>query len=125
MKSIVVGFDEGEESDDALALGRALAEAEDATLKVAVALDYAPVPIEDTGVSTVSIPETEAVMKDGDPAEVLAAQADELDFLVLGSRGYGPIRRALLGGVSAEVMRTAPCPVIVVPRGSVAAEPDS
>jgi nucleotide-binding universal stress UspA family protein len=29
-------------------------------------------------------------MKDGDPAEVLAAQADELDLLVLGSRGYGP-----------------------------------
>jgi Universal stress protein family len=42
MKSIVVGFDEGEESDGALAFGRALAEAEEATLKVAVALDYAP-----------------------------------------------------------------------------------
>lgn len=58
----------------------------------------------------------------GPPAEVLAEHGIELDLLVIGSRGYGPLRRALLGGVSAEVMRTAPCPVLVTPR--VAAEPE-
>lgn len=56
------------------------------------------------------------VENDDDPAEVLAARGGELDLLVVGSRGYGPIRHALLGGVSSEVMRRSPCPVLVVPR---------
>ena len=43
-----------------------------------------------------------------------------LDLLVIGSRGYGPVRRTLLGGVSAEVTRTSACPVLVVPRGAAA-----
>lgn len=60
--------------------------------------------------------EAESVLQDGNPAAVLAAQGVELDLLVLGSRGYGPLRRALLGSVSAEVMEEAPCPVLVVPR---------
>ncbi len=60
----------------------------------------------------------EEVLEEGDPAAVLARHGVELDVLVIGSRGYGPIRRTLLGGVSSEVMRTAPCPVIVVPRGA-------
>jgi nucleotide-binding universal stress UspA family protein len=43
--------------------------------------------------------EVERLILDGDPAEVLAQQGVELDLLVVGSRGYGPLRRALLGGV--------------------------
>ena len=43
-----------------------------------------------------------------------------LDLLVIGSRGYGPLGRTLLGGVSAEMMRTSPGPVLVVPRGAAA-----
>jgi nucleotide-binding universal stress UspA family protein len=64
----------------------------------------------------------EAALLEGDPAAALVDQGVELDLLVLGSRGYGPFRRTLLGGVAAAVMRTAPCPVIVVPRR--AARPD-
>jgi nucleotide-binding universal stress UspA family protein len=60
--------------------------------------------------------EREAVALEGNPAALLAEQGLELDLLVVGSRGYGALGRTLLGGVSAEVMRTAPCPVIVVPR---------
>ena len=52
----------------------------------------------------------------GEPARVLLDSARTLDLLVLGSRGYGPLRHALLGGVSAEVMRNASCPVLVMPR---------
>jgi hypothetical protein len=37
--------------------------------------------------------------------------------LVLGSRGYGPLRAVLPGSVSRRVMREARCPVIVLPRG--------
>lgn len=62
--------------------------------------------------------DVESMIVEGDPAAVLADQGVELDLLVLGSRGYGPVRRTLLGGVSAEVMRTAPCPVLVVPRAA-------
>ena len=60
--------------------------------------------------------EHETVLLDGDPAAWLAEQGMEVDLLVLGSRGYGPLERTLLGSVSGEVMRTAPCPVVVVPR---------
>jgi len=41
---------------------------------------------------------------------------DEFDLLVCGSRGYGPVARVLLGGVSSRVVRHARVPVTVVPR---------
>jgi nucleotide-binding universal stress UspA family protein len=62
--------------------------------------------------------EAEAVVREGDPARVLAEQGIDLDLLVMGSRGYGPVRSALLGAISSAVMRTAPCPVLITPRGS-------
>lgn len=60
--------------------------------------------------------EVESALEEGDPAMALARHGVDLDLLVIGSRGYGPLRRTLLGGVSADVMRTAPCPVLVIPR---------
>lgn len=62
----------------------------------------------------------EAVRLDGDPAEQLAAHSAELDLLIMGSRGYGPLHAVLAGGVSGRVTREARCPVIVVPRGVAA-----
>jgi nucleotide-binding universal stress UspA family protein len=53
----------------------------------------------------------------GDPAEALVTVSEHLDLLVLGSRGYGPLRAVLLGGVSRQVAAQAHCPVIVLPRG--------
>jgi nucleotide-binding universal stress UspA family protein len=47
---------------------------------------------------------------------VLADQAADADLLVTGSRGYGPLRRVLIGSVSTPLMHSAPCPVMVVPR---------
>jgi nucleotide-binding universal stress UspA family protein len=40
-----------------------------------------------------------------------------VDLLVCGSRGYGPLRRVLLGTVSSALVRQASVPVLVVPRG--------
>jgi nucleotide-binding universal stress UspA family protein len=57
----------------------------------------------------------------GDPAEVLRDFSNGLDLLVVGSRGYGPLRAVLLGSVSRRLMTEAQCPVIVVPRGVEAA----
>jgi nucleotide-binding universal stress UspA family protein len=63
---------------------------------------------------------------EGDPAATLADAGPGLDLLVVGSRGYGPLLRTLLGGVSSKLIRTSPCPVLVVPRGSEGArEPES
>ena len=54
----------------------------------------------------------------GDPAEELARQSREFDLLVLGSRGYGPVRRVFLGGVAHGVVKSAACPVVVMPRSA-------
>jgi nucleotide-binding universal stress UspA family protein len=55
----------------------------------------------------------------GDPVRVLETEArDGLDLLVLGSRGFGPLRRVLVGSVSGELVRQAPCLLLVVPRST-------
>lgn len=61
--------------------------------------------------------EAEGEMLTGDPAHLLATESERgLDLLVVGSRNYGPLRRVLLGAVSAKLARTAGCPVLLVPR---------
>lgn len=52
----------------------------------------------------------------GDPIEQLLMLSYGVDLIVLGSRGYGPVRRVLAGATSHRVVREAACPVIVVPR---------
>ena len=51
----------------------------------------------------------------GEPAEQLveAAESVEADLVVVGRRNLNPLR-ALLGSVSARVVRRAPCDVLVV-----------
>lgn len=61
---------------------------------------------------------TEPRLLHGEPDEALASAAQHLDLLLVGSRGYGPLKGALLGSVSSKLMATAPCPVIVLPRGA-------
>jgi nucleotide-binding universal stress UspA family protein len=57
------------------------------------------------------------VFERGDPVQKLLDAAEMgVDLLVLGSRGFGPVMRLLIGSVSSRVIRQAPCPVLVVPR---------
>ena len=56
-----------------------------------------------------------------DPADTLIGVSEHLDLLVCGSRGNGPLRAVLLGGVSRRVAAESHCPVIVLPRGIEAA----
>ena len=58
----------------------------------------------------------QAHLRMGTPAEEIVELAEELDagFVVVGSRGAGRLRRALLGSVSESVVRHAHCPVLVV-----------
>lgn len=63
--------------------------------------------------------ETTTALLDGDAADRLLERAGEdVDLLVLGSRNYGPLRRVVVGSTAVKVMGQAPCPVIVIPRGS-------
>ena len=54
----------------------------------------------------------------GDPAHELTHAAHDLDLLVTGSRGYGPVRRLMLGSTSTKLVHEAPCPVLVLTRGA-------
>jgi nucleotide-binding universal stress UspA family protein len=56
----------------------------------------------------------------GDPGDFLVAASERLDLLICGSRGYGPARAVMLGGVSRRVTAEAQCPVIVLARGTEA-----
>ena len=60
--------------------------------------------------------DVETTVKEGDAADLLAGASEDLDLLVCGSRGYGPLRTVLLGGVSGRLAHTAACPLIVLPR---------
>jgi nucleotide-binding universal stress UspA family protein len=62
--------------------------------------------------------EPDVVVLEGEPVERLADVSRGLDVLVVGSRGYGPMRSVLLGGVSAPLIERAACPVVIVPRGA-------
>ena len=62
----------------------------------------------------------ESVRLAGDPADALGEHSAGLDLMLAGSRGYGPLRSVLVGGVSGRLMRTVQCPMIVVPRGAQA-----
>ena len=52
----------------------------------------------------------------GPPAKAIHAVAEDIeaDLIVTGSRGRGPIRSAVLGSVSTEILQGASCDVLVV-----------
>jgi nucleotide-binding universal stress UspA family protein len=57
------------------------------------------------------------ILREGRPGDVLCAEADEADMLVVGSRGLGGFRGLLLGSVSQQCANHAPCPVVIIPHG--------
>lgn len=62
-------------------------------------------------------PDERQRLLEGPVVDALAdLRPEDADVLVCGSRGYGPARRVLLGGVSGRLLRHARIPVMVVPR---------
>ncbi|NUT33841.1 MAG: universal stress protein [Hamadaea sp.] len=52
---------------------------------------------------------------EGHPARVLTKAAADADLLALGSHGHSRLHQAVLGSISEECVRTAGCPVVVLP----------
>jgi nucleotide-binding universal stress UspA family protein len=139
---ITAGWNRSAEATAALNAATAIARALDAELRVVEVLDIqwagTPAIIPGSGAElaahqpaaraqasldevVASLPAdvpVESALVLGHPASDLVSQSEDADLLVLGSRGYGPRRAVLLGGVSGRVVRRAACPVIVVPRGA-------
>jgi nucleotide-binding universal stress UspA family protein len=69
----------------------------------------------DEAVAALARSDAEVLVLRGDPAPALCdlARTRGARAIVMGSRGRGGIKRALLGSVSDYVVRNAPCPVII------------
>jgi len=140
--SIAVGFDGGEEAQHALRLAGEIAKALGAQIRVLSAI---PTPVAATSPATyerewlaeareegqeevddaVATLRSFGVEASGDVVvglafEELAELSHEVDMVVVGSRGWGPVRRLLLGSTSERLVREAACPVIAVPRPEIA-----
>ncbi len=136
VERIGVGFDGREESGVALAFASFLSQAVGVPLKLLAVL-APPAPalaqiapdlgyeetvrseleaVLEAGEQAVAAPGTTTEILVGEPAIALAEASAGLDLLIVGSRGYGPLRRVLLGDVSAKLVREVQCPAIVVPR---------
>jgi nucleotide-binding universal stress UspA family protein len=60
-------------------------------------------------------------LRNGRPDREIVALAEELGagLIVVGGRGLGGMKRALMGSVSDSVVRHAPCPVLVARGGDL------
>jgi nucleotide-binding universal stress UspA family protein len=59
----------------------------------------------------------------GPASELLVRRSADADLLVVGSRGHGAVRSALLGSVALRSVSAAECPVVVVPPPGRWADP--
>jgi nucleotide-binding universal stress UspA family protein len=141
LRRIVAGIDGSPESDAALALAAALASASHAELEiVAVADDALPTMITPVGGpvvlmqweevvaqqrthaerlvhdAKVAVGDVMGLVRVGNPAVELAEAAEGADLLVLGSRHWGRFGRIYVGSVGEELLRSAPCSLLFVPR---------
>ncbi len=135
LRTIAVGYDGSPEAKQALRGAEALAIHSKATLRLitvvtmpvfapgAVGYTPGPIPVDAEkllGEAAATVDRKLAVEQrrmDGLPGSALVKACEEdVDLLVLGSRGYGPLTRVLLGSVSRRAAQDAPCPVLVVPR---------
>jgi len=143
IRTIAVGFVDSPEGHEALAAAHALAVRSEARLRIVAVLhpsgglDAATAPglrpqrsvtLEgrhrrdaqvalDRAVAALTPPvDVECEVHVDDPAEVLLRISEHVDLLICGSRGYGPLRSVLLGGVSRRLVDGSHCPVLVLPR---------
>jgi nucleotide-binding universal stress UspA family protein len=132
-RRIAVGHDGTPEADAALRAAEALSLRSNALIDVLTVLAPPAVTPGPVGYAPVDPPEPDKILNeaihsvdeglgasgrrlDGPPARMLAGACGDADLLVVGSRGYGPVLRVLLGSVPTQLIHIAPCPVLVIPR---------
>jgi nucleotide-binding universal stress UspA family protein len=131
---IGVAYNASPESAAALAMAHSLAAANRASvhaLEVVMIPTYAYTGIMPPAIGEsidVMLQEADSRMKEladvdgravyGLAGEELAAFGDEVDLLIVGSRGYGPVKRLVLGSTSEYLQRHARCSLLVLPRAA-------
>lgn len=83
------------------------------------------VELREAGAAVAGAADVELIDREGDPAHELAEASADVDLLVAGSRGYGPLKRVLLGSVSSRLVRETKSPLLLLPRSAEDAEEDS
>lgn len=132
-REIGVAYNGSPESEEALAVARALASEHQAELSafqaVAVPASLAvagagavmgtlPALVSEARDRIAALGDVKAHAAYGMAAEELAVYSASLDLLVVGSRGYGPVGRLVHGSTSRQLARTARCPLLVLARGA-------
>jgi nucleotide-binding universal stress UspA family protein len=130
---VIVGHDLQSGGDDALALGRKLAEAAPAELVVAGVFPFGTLPVgfealwreEEEKVAT----RIQAIAAEADaeaeafpassPARGLHGLAEEIgaDLIVVGSSRHSKLGQVLAGNVGARLLHGSPCAIAIAPRG--------
>lgn len=129
---IGVGYDETLESQRALAAARQVAESTGAQITAMWVIGpeevriQAPIPADWPSATTVLVDQAqraldaidgvEGIAISGGPREELTKLADDVDLLVVGSRGYGPLGCVLHGSVSSYLERHVASGLLVLPR---------
>jgi len=141
LKSVAVGFDGSDESRRALDATVAIAAASQARIRVLTAFErmaFGGVATSGTfgesandvmrselrarhdaavAQAAESVP-AEGRFREGDAGKVLEEDSRDVDLLVAGSRGYGPLGAVLIGSATSILARTSICPLLVLPRGA-------
>jgi nucleotide-binding universal stress UspA family protein len=79
--------------------------------------------LQETRNQLVQLPDVETHAMYGAAGEKLAEFSQEVDILVIGSRGYGPLHRLMAGSTCDYLQHHAYCPLLVMPR-SATTKPD-
>jgi nucleotide-binding universal stress UspA family protein len=129
--TVGVGYDGSPESEAALAFARELAAHHGAALKALSVVEpsgYASLVrsggggeaderhLEEAKAELAAVEGVEGEVAFGLAGEELALFSARVDLLVVGSRGYGPIRSLMLGGTAVHLAGNARCPLLVLPR---------
>lgn len=141
LAQIGVAVDGSDEAEQALAAGIALSEKSGAALRVITAFQRLPF----GGVATGALASAsandalrtelqtihedavgaararvrvEGRFREGSADDVLLEESKDLDVLVVGSRGYGPIGAVLMGSATAALAHGSAAPILVTPRGT-------
>lgn len=130
MREIGVGYDGSPESEQALGVARTLAaqfgcnlsafEAVAIPTYIYLAADPGSIDeiVRETRARIAMLGDVEPHAAYGDPGQELTLYSASLDLLVVGSRGYGPLRRLVLGSTTQHLARTARCPLLVLARSA-------